>query len=126
MRRAALLTGSALVSSTLTFACAGDPPMRRYHARGVVKEITGGGSQLSASILHEAIPHFEGRDGKQAEMPSMTMDFGVADDMPRALFGQGQKIAFDFEVRWSQRPAMRIVKAEALSPETELHVEDRP
>jgi Cu/Ag efflux protein CusF len=77
---------------------------------------------LNVAIHHEAIPNFEDRDGKSSSMSSMTMLFGVADDVPKSLFKQGAKVELDFDVRWSQRPTLFIVKASALDAETPLEL----
>lgn len=53
-------------------------------------------------------------------MPSMKMVFGVARDVPRAIWRTGQKVEFDFDVRWQERPALWIVRANTLPDATEL------
>lgn len=94
--------------------------MRHYHSRGLVKDISGSGQELSIAIHHERIARFEDRDGKASDMDSMTMVFGVASDVPRAVWQKGAKVAFEFDVRWSKRPALWITRAEALPAETPL------
>lgn len=97
-----------------------DPPVRRYHARGVVTETALDGDELSVAVHHEAIANFEGRDGQRSAMDSMTMLFGVAHSVGRDVFRQGAKIAFDFDVRWNERPSLLIVKASPLPDDTQL------
>lgn len=99
-----------------------DPPVRRYHARGLVTQITGAGEELLIGIHHERIAAFEDRDGKRSNMASMTMAFGVAPDVPRDLWSQGAKVDFDFEVRWSKQPTLYIVKAAPLPADTALQL----
>jgi len=119
LRLATSLLTAAL--SSLTCAChSSDPPDRRYHVRGIVTEVAGSGSERSITIHHEAIPDFVGRDGASSEMPSMKMAFGAANDVPSSLLEPGKKVGFDFDVRWSRRPALWIVKAEALPSTSEL------
>jgi Cu/Ag efflux protein CusF len=111
----------AVLTMLLLSACKlAEPAVRRYHARGVVTEIASTGGELSVAIHHERIAAFEDRDGHAAEMPAMTMIFGVAPSVPRSLFQQDQKLAFDFDVRWNDRPALWIVHAQALPATTEL------
>lgn len=114
----------AAVIAVLLLACSSsDPPVRRYHTRGVVKEASSERGELSAAIHHERIEGFEDRDGKRSTMDSMQMLFGAASDVPQALFQPGAKLAFDFDVRWSKQPTLLIVKATQLEPETELVLE---
>jgi len=111
----------ALIVASLLAACGNaDPPVRRYHTRGVVKEASQDRSELSVAIHHERIEGFEDRDGKRSQMDSMQMLFGAAADVPAALFKPGAKLAFDFDVRWSRQPTLLIVQATELGPETEL------
>jgi Cu/Ag efflux protein CusF len=79
---------------------------------------------LNVAVHHEAIPDFEDRDGKRSTMSSMTMLFGVAKDVPQALFKQGAKLALDFDVRLSQRPTLFIVKAAPLEADAVLTLEE--
>jgi hypothetical protein len=121
MRTLFLTSGAlpALLCSLLACGTA-DPPVRRYHARGQVIEVSGTGSDLSIAIHHELIPSFEDRDGKRSAMKSMVMAFGVAPDVPRDIWSQGAKVAFDFDVRWSKQPTLFIVRAEGLPADASL------
>jgi hypothetical protein len=113
-----------LLSCWVSLACgSSDPPVRRYHARGLVAEVSNNDG-LSVVIHHERIEPFEGRDGKQSSMDSMKMLFGVASAVPKDVFQSGQKLAFDFDVRWDRQPTLLIVKAERLGPETPLELQE--
>jgi hypothetical protein len=57
-------------------------------------------------------------------MDSMKMLFGTAADVPKQLFQPGAKLAFEFDVRWSQQPTLLIVKASALGEETALELSE--
>jgi Cu/Ag efflux protein CusF len=115
---------SVVLTALLMFACGpSDPPVRRYPVRGVVTQVTTDRGELSVAIHHERIASFEDRDGKRSAMASMQMLFGVASDVPHALFQPGAKLAFDFEVRWSRQPTLLIVSATALGAETQLELE---
>jgi Cu/Ag efflux protein CusF len=108
----------------LALACgSSDPPVRRYHARGVVAEVSKD-QGLSVVIHHERIDPFEDRDGKKSSMDSMKMLFGVASDVPKDVFQSGEKLAFDFDVRWDRQPTLLVVKAERLSAETPLELHE--
>jgi ABC-type amino acid transport substrate-binding protein len=109
------------VLAMLALACgSSDPPVRRYHTRGMVTQATSDHGELSVAIHHERIDPFEDRDGKPSAMDSMQMLFGVASDVPHTLFQQHAKLAFEFDVRWSKQPTLLIVKAEPLDAETPL------
>ena len=114
-----------LVLAALLFTCAcgkEDPPVRRYHTRGLVKEATSDHGALSVAIHHERIEGFEDRDGKRSAMDSMQMLFGTASDVPQALFQPGAKVDFEFDVRWSSQPTLLIVKATGLGPDAALEL----
>ena len=109
-----------MLAMVLVACGSSDPPVRRYHTRGMVTQATNDRGELSVAIHHERIDPFEDRDGKPSAMDSMQMLFGVASDVPHALFQPNAKLAFDFDVRWSKQPTLLIVKAEALDAETPL------
>jgi hypothetical protein len=125
MLRLCFATLLLTAATTMTYACQGsDPPVRSYHARGMVMEIAGSGRDRSITIHHEAIPGFVSRDGAIAEMPSMKMTFGAANEVPSELLEPGTKLGFDFDVRWSRSPALWIVHAEALPSDAQLTLTD--
>jgi Cu/Ag efflux protein CusF len=113
-RRLGALLGIALYAA----GCGHDPPITdaRYHLRGVVAAI----SDVELSIHHEAIPHFKDRDGHDSSMASMTMIFGLAAGVSPASLRVGDKIAFDFDLRWSTSPALLLTKLEKLPADTPL------
>jgi hypothetical protein len=95
-----------------------------YHARGVVAAVSGTGEDPALSIHHEAITHFKDRDGQPSQMSSMTMIFGLAPSVPLASAHVGDKIAFDFDVRWSTTPALLLTKLAKLPADTQLTLSD--
>jgi hypothetical protein len=110
-----------LLVSVASAACnPSDPPPRHYHARGQVVAITGEGTERSVTIHHERVPDFVGRDGKKTEMPSMKMIFGVAPSVPTDLLQPAAKLAFEFEVRWNEAPALLLLNAQPLASSTSL------
>jgi Cu/Ag efflux protein CusF len=122
MLRLRLVTLLLIAASSMSSAAchSSDPPEHRYHTRGLVTDLAGSGTERSITIHHEAIPGFVGRDGTTAEMPSMKMAFGAANDVPSELLQPGTQLSFDFDMRWSQRPALWIVHVAALPSGTEL------
>jgi hypothetical protein len=112
--------------SLLTLACAGDPPARRYPFRGMVMETSGDGAAFRATIHHERIAGFEGRDGKRSDMVSMRMSFGLAPGVDASIVSAGSKIEGELEVRWDNSPALRIVRARALPDDTPLTLSEAP
>ena len=54
----------------------------------------------------------------------MRMAFGVAAGVDKSRFAAGQKLAFDFAVRWNQRPALLIVSAQPLPANTALELSE--
>jgi Cu/Ag efflux protein CusF len=116
------LAGMTLMAAV---ACASkDPPVKRYHVRGQVEAVEGSGEDLRVTIHHERVPGFVGRDGKASDMGSMKMIFGVAAKVPSEQLHAGAKVGFDFEVRWSQTPALLIVGVEELAGDTGLVLGD--
>jgi hypothetical protein len=103
-------------------ACAGGPPAAdgHYHARGVVAAISGSAPDAELSIHHEAIPRFKDRDGHATTMASMTMIFGLAEPSARAGLHVGDKLAFEFDLRWNARPVLLITKLAKLPADTPL------
>lgn len=100
--------------------CAKDPAAQRYSFRGMVMETIGSGAEFRATIHHERIAGFVGRDGKRSDMASMRMSFGVAPDVDASLVAAGSKIEGEFEVRWDKTPALLIVRVRQLPDDTPL------
>ncbi len=71
-------------------------------------------------IRHEAVPRFKGRDGRVATMASMTMAFGMGPGVSLQGLRAGDKIAFDFEVRWHEEPALLLTRLSRLPASTKL------
>jgi hypothetical protein len=109
---------------SLALACTKDPPPRRYPFRGMVMETSGSGDAFRATIHHERIRGFVGRDGKLSEMASMRMSFGLAHDVDASIVAAGSKIEGEFEVRWDKTPALLIVRARQLPDDTPLSLTD--
>jgi hypothetical protein len=112
-----------LIWLALSAAGCGHGPAKtdaRYHLRGVIAAMSGSGADAELSIHHEAIPNFKDRDGHASTMASMTMIFGLAQGVSPAALHVGDKIAFDFDLRWSTSPALLITKLEKLPADTPL------
>jgi hypothetical protein len=109
----------------LALGCAKDPPAQRYPFRGMVMETSGSGASFLATIHHERIRGFMSRDGKQSDMASMRMSFGLAPDVDASIVAAGSKIEGEFEVRWDKTPALLIVRARQLPDDTPLALTDQ-
>jgi Cu/Ag efflux protein CusF len=112
--------GVALLGLCLACGAAPPKPDGSYHARGVVAAVSGKDEDASLSIHHEAIPQFKDRDGHPLTMGSMTMIFGLGPGLSTAGVRSGDKIAFDFAVRWSTSPALLLTKFQKLPADTQL------
>ena len=80
----------------------------------------GAGADLRVAIHHERIDAFKDREGKLSPMPSMPMLFGLTPALAQTPLAPGDKVAFDFEVRWSGSPTLLITQLEKLSSGTDL------
>lgn len=114
-----LRSSLALLVALVAVGC--DRP-DRYHTRGLVQDVGKSDDLLSVAVHHERIDAFRDRDGKTAPMGSMTMVFGAASSQLAPPPVRGDKVAFDFEVRWDERPALRIVRIEKLPADTALRL----
>ena len=110
-------------------ACSSDAPSdaeataEAYSTRGVVRALpdpSKPGSELQ--IRHEEVADFRSIDGEVVGMKSMTMPFPID---PAMLDGVavGDRVSFDFEVRWQGSPPMKVTRLEVLPPETRLEFE---
>jgi hypothetical protein len=122
MTRALQRLCALLVIALCAAGCGHDPPKTdaRYHLRGVVAAISGSATDAELSIHHEAIPHFKDRDGHDSSMASMTMIFGLAPGVSPTSLHVGDKIEFDFDLRWSTSPALLLTKLAKLPADTPL------
>lgn len=110
----------ASIALALVLGMVGCDRPDRYHTRGVVQEVGKRDDELSVAVHHERIEAFRDRDGKTAPMSSMVMIFGVAPALVASRLARGDKVALDFEVRWDERPALRITRIETLPADTAL------
>ena len=115
-------TSLVLLLAVIGSAVASCERADRYHTRGLVQEVAKDGDEVSIAVHHERIAAFRDRDGKTAPMHSMVMIFGMAQALAPTLPTRGDKLAFDFEVRWDERPALRITRFERLPAETALQL----
>jgi hypothetical protein len=123
MQRVGFVLASTRVLCALALfvtACSSREPVETYRTRGEVSRVEGTGANARVSIVHEHIPTFKDRDGKVVGMESMEMIFGYAPAIANVSLGQGDKIAFDFDVRWSDTPPLLITRIEKLPSDTAL------
>ena len=100
------------------------PAPDSYHTRGLVKAREGSGADTRVAIHHERIADFKDRDGKRAPMPSMSMLFGLARALEATPLVVGDKLAFDFELRWTGSPTLLITRLQKLPADTDLKLTD--
>lgn len=99
-----------------------DPDL--YSTRGIIRQLPDAsrpGSELF--IHHEAIPEFVDIHGEPKGMGSMTMPFPVTSAEQLDGLAVGDRVGFEFEVRWQGSPPMRITRIEPLPAETRLEFE---
>lgn len=107
MKRLALPSTAAclLVGLLGLLACrAGAPdasaaPDGTYRVRGEIARLPAAGSR-EVGIHHEAIPDFRDEKGNQVGMDSMTMPFLAAPEVALDGIAAGDRVEFEFEVRW--------------------------
>ena len=111
-------------------ACSDTPPPeseetagQTYSTRGVVRQLAAPPGQ-ELYIHHEEIPTFVDMDGEMVGMGSMAMPFPVSEAPIPEDLAVGDKVAFDFEVRWQGSPPMRLLKLTKLPGDTVLSFEN--
>ena len=103
-----------VLTSALVACSGGAGGAASYETRGQVVELTGSGEDARVSIAHEAIPNFADREGKKAEMPAMTMAFGIGPGVDAVAFTPGTQWELSFDVVWGREPMLRITSARPL------------
>jgi len=86
-----------------------------YVVRGEIVRLPAAGSR-EVGIRHEAIPGFVDEKGARVGMDSMTMPFLAAPEVALEGFAEGDRVEFEFEVRWKgNRPILltRLVELPA-------------
>ncbi len=120
-------TLAALSILALAAAC-GEPepaaPPETYTGRGIVRQLDGAERELF--IHHEAIPQFKDIDGEVVGMEAMAMTFHVAEPVTLEGFAPGDRIEFDFEVRWDDGPPLTVIRLAQLPPDARLAFEEPP
>jgi Cu/Ag efflux protein CusF len=120
MQRIGFVLASACVASLISVACSQREAVETYRTRGQVSAHNGTGSEARVSIVHEQIPTFKDRDGKVVGMESMEMIFGYAPAVANVSLQPGDKVAFTFDVRWSDTPPLLVTRIEKLPSDTAL------
>lgn len=128
-----LLTGLllGLLAGLVGAACPGDrqeeptPPDAVYETRGEIAVTPAPGSR-SLLIRHESIPEFVSREGESVGMDSMTMPFSVARSLSVDDLEEGDRVDFEFEIRWDGDPILRITRLDKLPGDAELDFSPLP
>ncbi len=96
------------------FACSSSPT-ESYTVRAKVEQVQGSLWKLH----HEAMPTFRDKDGKTVGMHAMTMGFAAP---AKGAAKAGDLVEITFEVRWGQKPPMRITGLKKLPAGTKLNL----
>ncbi len=120
LRLAALAALGASLAACSPAPAPQEPPDATYAVRGEIARLPDGGAG-EVWIRHEAIPSFKNDKGAEVGMDSMTMPFPLAPGVSLDGFSAGDRIRFEFEVRWrgEGRP-MAITRLERLPDGTRL------
>jgi len=121
-----------LLATALLAACGGEEPAQEpavvYASRGIVRQLPKaprGGAELR--ILHEAMPDFRSQNGDLVGMESMSMPFPVAEAEIFEGLAVGDRVRFEFEVRWEgEGSPLLLTHIEKLPPDTRLGFEGPP
>jgi Cu/Ag efflux protein CusF len=95
--------------------------VHRYTVAGEIVRLPEAGRPDGAEIYirHEAVPTFVDSKGETVGMEAMTMGFPLARSLDLTGLAAGDRIEFDFEVRWQGSPPVqvtRVVKAPDAAP----------
>lgn len=102
------------------------PPDATYSVRGEIAKLPADASS-ELWIHHEAIPDFRNDKGATVGMDSMTMPFPVGAGVSLDGLAAGDRISFDFEVRWQGRGRpLAITRIERLPEGTRLAFDPPP
>lgn len=96
------------------------PPDATYTVRGEIAKLPTEGSN-EVWIHHEAIPDFRDQKGETVGMESMTMPFPLGPQVAAGELAMGERVTFDFEVRWAGRGRpLAVTRIEPLTKGTKL------
>jgi Cu/Ag efflux protein CusF len=124
MKRHTLPFAAACLVLGLLACRAGAPetsaaPDATYRVRGEIVRMPAAGSR-EIGIHHEAIPDFKDEKGKLVGMDSMTMPFLAAPQVALGGFAVGDRVEFEFEVRWRGARPILLVRLQKLATGTRL------
>jgi hypothetical protein len=111
-----------LVACKKTEPAPGTPPAT-YNTRGILKSLPEG-EDRTVQILHEAIPTFKDASGEVRGMDSMEMPFSLDKAINANDLAVGDKIVFQFETRFGQKPTLVVTTIAKMPPETPLTVKE--
>lgn len=115
--------------SALLFACGGEEPPSEpaavYTSRAMVRELPKtpqAGAEIS--LFHEDMPEFRSATGEVVGMESMSMPFPVADAALLDGLAVGDRVRFEFEVRWEGKGhPLLVTDLEKLAEDVRLDFE---
>jgi Cu/Ag efflux protein CusF len=115
--------GCAAAPDSAQPEAASDEGAHAYTTRGIVRALPNPdqpGSELQ--IRHEDLPEFRSIDGELVGMKSMTMPFPADASLLEGV-AVGDKVSFDFELRWTGSPPILVTRLEVLPADTMLDFE---
>lgn len=104
-----------LSAPLLLFAACSSSQPAAYTVRARVDQVQGALWKLQ----HEAIPTFRDKDGKTVGMAAMTMGFAAPAEGTAKV---GDLVEVTFEVRWGDKPPMRVTAVKTLPAGTKLQL----
>jgi Cu/Ag efflux protein CusF len=98
------------------------PPDATYTARGEITRIDA--STREVYIHHEALPGFRDEQGTVVGMESMSMPFTLGAAVDAASLAVGQRVEFEFGIRWRAAPRLELLRATPLPEGTRLSFDE--
>ncbi|MEM8963209.1 MAG: copper-binding protein [Acidobacteriota bacterium] len=120
-----LVTVTVLVMLSLGGCAEPAPPEPDavYTTRALVRQIPITGDPRSElQLTHEEVPEYENRKGEVVGMKSMTMPFPIDDALLTGIEA-GDRVEFEFAVRWEGSPPLEVVRIDKLPADTLLSFE---
>jgi Cu/Ag efflux protein CusF len=113
----------ALAACVLIGAAACGPrapaaPDAIYTARGEITKIDAATREVY--VHHEALPEFRDEQGAVVGMESMSMPFTPGPGIDLGALTVGQRVEFEFGIRWRAAPRLELRRATPLPPGTRL------
>lgn len=122
------LVSLLLVAWACTPAAEEPGEVHRYTVAGEIVRLPEAGRPDGAEIYirHEAVPTFVDSKGETVGMEAMTMGFPLARALDLAGLAVGDRIEFDFEVRWQGSPPVQVTRVAKAPDAAPIEPADAP